>query len=65
MAIKGKSSVIEDMRKELEALKAANKKEVDDTVCPECGADLTFVEDNVVYCKKCDEYYEVEEEEEE
>jgi uncharacterized Zn finger protein (UPF0148 family) len=59
-----KSSVIEDMQKEIAALKEAGKpkEKEDETVCPSCGNDLTFVEDGVVYCDKCEEYYEVEEE---
>jgi uncharacterized protein with PIN domain len=59
-----KSSVIADMQAEIAALKAAGKpkEKEDETVCPECGADLLVVEDGVVYCEKCDEYYEMEEE---
>ena len=38
------------------------KPEVDEEVCPECGGDLLFVEDGIVYCRKCSEYYELKEE---
>jgi ribosomal protein S27AE len=59
-----KSSVISDMQKEIAGLKEATKpkEKEDDTVCPDCGADLLVVEDNVLYCEKCDIYYETEEE---
>jgi ribosomal protein L37AE/L43A len=59
-----KSTVIEDMQAEIAALKEAgkpNEKDEDETVCPTCGNDLTFVEDGVVYCDKCKEYFEYEE----
>jgi ribosomal protein L37AE/L43A len=59
-----KSSVITDMQAEIAALKEAAKpkKKEDETVCPECGADLLVVEDGVVYCEKCKVYYDVVEE---
>jgi uncharacterized protein with PIN domain len=59
-----KSSVIEDMQAEIAALKEAAKpkEKEDETVCPECGGDLELVEDGVVYCSHCKQYYEAEEE---
>ena len=42
--------------------KKSKKPEVDEDVCPECGGDLLFVEDGIVYCRKCSEYYELKEE---
>jgi predicted amidophosphoribosyltransferase len=59
-----KSSVISDMQAEIAALKEAAKPKAkeDDTVCPGCGADLLVVEDGILYCEKCEEYYEPEEE---
>jgi uncharacterized protein with PIN domain len=59
-----KSKVIEDMQKEILALKEAKdkkKEEKDEDVCPECGGDLEYVEEGVVLCPKCKVYYEVEE----
>jgi len=39
--------------------------EEDDTVCPECGSDLFEVEEGVLFCEKCKDYYtEIEGEEE-
>jgi uncharacterized protein with PIN domain len=34
------------------------KEEVDEDVCPTCGGDLLFVEDGIVYCPTCKEYFE-------
>jgi uncharacterized Zn finger protein (UPF0148 family) len=63
-----KNTTIEDMQKEIAALKeqAAAKKDKsgkDEDVCPDCGGDLEFVEDGVVYCSHCKQYYDIEEEE--
>jgi uncharacterized protein with PIN domain len=41
------------------AKKKGKKEEVDEEVCPECGGDLLFVEEGIVYCNKCSEYYEI------
>jgi uncharacterized protein with PIN domain len=43
--------------------KKGKKPEVDEEVCPECGGDLLFVEEGIVYCNKCSEYYEIADEE--
>jgi uncharacterized protein YbaR (Trm112 family) len=62
-----KNSTIEEMQKEialLKELKDKKKEKEDETVCPECGSDLEYVEDGVVYCSHCKQYYDVEEEEE-
>ena len=60
-----KSSVIEDLQKEIALLKDAMKpkQKEDEEVCEQCGGDLEFVEEGIVYCPKCKEYYEVEEDE--
>lgn len=39
------------------------KSKEDEEVCPNCGGDLQFVEDGIVFCPKCDEYFEQEGEE--
>ena len=56
--------VLEKWRKEKsepEDKKAAAKKaKVDEEVCPECGGDLLFVEDGIVFCPVCKEYFEEE-----
>lgn len=62
-----KNSTIEDIQAEIKALKelaakAPSEKKNDD-VCPECGSDLEYVEDGVVYCPHCKQYYDYEEEE--
>lgn len=59
-----KTGIISAMQAEIAALKEAAKpkEKDDDMVCPDCGSDLLVVEDNVVYCEKCKEYYELEEE---
>jgi uncharacterized protein with PIN domain len=60
-----KNTTIEAMQAEILALKEAGKKKEkkeDETVCPECGGDLEYVEDGVVYCEDCKQYYDVEEE---
>jgi uncharacterized protein with PIN domain len=44
--------------------KKGKKPEVDEEVCPECGSDLLFVEEGIVFCNKCSEYYEMANEEE-
>lgn len=59
-----KSSIIEDLKARLEniekGLKKKNdtKRKEDEDVCKNCGGDLQFVEDNIVYCPKCKEYFE-------
>jgi len=68
-----KSNIITEITQRLvnleEAVKGTKKKPAgkkgnkpDEEVCPECGGDLLWVEDGVVYCSKCKEYYEAEEE---
>jgi uncharacterized protein with PIN domain len=44
--------------------KKGKKSEVDEEVCPVCGGDLLFVEEGIVFCNKCSEYYETADEEE-
>lgn len=61
-----KNTTIADMQAEILALKEAGKskeKKEEDVVCEECGGDLEYVEDGVVYCEHCKQYYDVEEEE--
>jgi ribosomal protein L37AE/L43A len=62
-----KNTTIANMQAEIVALKEAQgkKKEKKDDVCPDCGGDLEYVEEGVVYCSHCDQYYDVEEGEEE
>lgn len=38
--------------------KDSAKQKEDEEVCPNCGADLLFVEENIVYCPKCKDYFE-------
>ena len=38
--------------------KDKGKKKADEDVCPECGGDLVFVDQGIVFCPKCNEYYE-------
>lgn len=42
--------------------KPEGKKEADEEVCPVCGGDLLFVEEGIVFCSKCDQYFEYGEE---
>lgn len=35
-----------------------DKPDEDEDVCPECGSDLLELEDGVLYCEECKEYYE-------
>jgi len=50
--------VLEDWRKEGTKKKGKKTAPEDEEVCPQCGGDLLFVEDGVVFCKKCNEYFE-------
>jgi uncharacterized protein YbaR (Trm112 family) len=54
---------IKALEDKLAALKAPGDKE-DKDVCSECGGNLSFVEEGVVYCPACKQYYEFTEEEE-
>ena len=62
-----KSSIIEALKERLDDLEkwrkgtSGKKKESkeDEDVCPICGGDLLFVEDNIVFCSKCKEYFEM------
>ena len=70
-----KTNIIDDINERLHKLeeyykakppakkKSEKKMEVDEDVCPECGSDLLFVEDGIVFCSKCKQYYELKEEE--
>ena len=51
----------EKLKKSVPKKKSTNEKkpEVDEDVCPECGSDLLFVEDGIVFCSKCKQYYEL------
>lgn len=40
----------------------AKKEDVDEEVCPVCGGNLQFVEVGIVFCPKCNQYFEFEEE---
>lgn len=62
-----KSNVIDEITERLhiieESIKGvkkspAKKKEVDEDVCPVCGGDLLFVEQGIVFCPVCKEYFE-------
>ena len=54
---------IGDLEKTLTNNKKKNSgKKPDEDVCPECGNDLLFVEDGIVYCSKCKQYYDLGEE---
>ena len=57
-----KTSILEDLHTRIKQLeeKKPEKKEVDDTVCPECGEELYEVEEGIRYCERCDQAYEVE-----
>ena len=63
-----KTNVITDMKAQIvalqEAVKGKKESKEDETVCPVCAGDLEYVEEGVVYCPKCKEYYEVDTEEE-
>ena len=52
---------LEKWRKE-EVPKRKKKEKEDEEVCPNCGGDLLAVEDGIVYCSKCKEYFEEEKE---
>lgn len=68
-----KTSIIEDLHGRLDKLEMWQKEESDaktkgkkktpedEDVCPKCGGDLVFVEDGIVYCPKCSDFYEEEE----
>jgi len=51
----------EKLKKSIPKKKSTSEKrpQVDEEVCPECGGDLLFVEDNIVFCTKCRQYYEL------
>lgn len=51
------------MRKD--KLKETPKEDVDEDVCPECGSDLYDIGEGLLFCEKCNEYYEDEEKGEE
>jgi hypothetical protein len=53
-ALKGRLDALENWRKG----KANKEEKPDEEVCPICGGDLQWVEDNIVFCKKCNEYFE-------
>jgi len=58
---------IMDIEKKLASKKkftSEKKSEVDEDVCPECGSDLLFVEDGIVFCSKCKQYFELKGDEE-
>ena len=73
-----KSNVIEELHGRLDKLEMWQQEEADikekqgkgkkkkstedEDVCPKCGGDLVFVEDGIVYCPKCKDFYEEEEE---
>lgn len=53
---------IEKRIKGIKDKKPPKETKEDEEVCPECGGDLLFVEEGVVFCPKCKKYYEEEEE---
>ena len=67
-----KSKIIETLEDRLAAIekwkkttsedldKDKHKGKADEEVCPNCGGDLLFVEDGIVYCPKCKDYFEEE-----
>ena len=57
-----KSTVIVDLEERIKQLEGEKKPDKKDIVCEECGGDLEYVEEGVVYCPHCEQYYEVEEE---
>jgi ribosomal protein L37AE/L43A len=64
-ALKGRLDDLEKWRKEKTDKKKGEKKQkTDEEVCPECGGDLLFVEEGIVFCPKCEQYFEIGEEEE-
>jgi len=54
----GRLDALEEWRKEKGKPKGKKQPPEDEEVCPQCGGDLLFVEDGVVFCKKCNEYFE-------
>lgn len=63
-ALQGRLDELEKWRAEKAEPKkksSINQKE-DEEVCPNCGSDLLFVEENTVYCPKCKEYFEKDDE---
>jgi len=55
-----KSSVIVDLEERIKQLEAEKekKKEKKEDICEECGGDLEYVEEGIVYCPHCEQYYE-------
>ena len=51
--LRAKESEKEEKKEEKE-----EKEEEDEDVCPVCGSDLLEVEDGMLYCESCEEYYE-------
>ena len=53
---------VDNMEEHLKKLVKTPKKDkgskADEDVRPECGGDLVFVEEGIVFCPKCSEYYE-------
>ena len=62
-----KNNTIADLQAKValleEAGKSKSKSKEDETVCPVCAGDLEYVEEGIVYCPKCKDYYEVDTEE--
>ena len=63
-----KSSVIEGLMERIDILekwrKGDKKKEdkpEDEDVCPVCGGNLDEIDEEIVYCSKCKQYYDLEE----
>lgn len=65
-ALKERLDALEEWRTERkepeEKKKNAKKATVDEEVCPVCAADLLFVEEGIVFCPKCELYFEYKEE---
>lgn len=72
-----KSSIIEALVERIDDLekwrktsheehdKDKGRKKPDEEVCPVCGGDLLWVEEGIVFCRKCNQYFENTEEPEE
>jgi ribosomal protein L37AE/L43A len=63
-ALKERLDKLEGWKEKVAKKKEGKKEKADEEVCPICGNDLLWVEEGIVFCKKCNEYYEQIEEKE-